>query len=183
MLTLVAPFTRHDRRHRQSLVSQFGVIMTDQLAVTGVVATEPRVFTTSTGTVITSFRLASSQRTFDRKTNEWRDLGSNWYTVSCFRALAEHVAASVKKGERVLVSGKLRIKTWTSDGREGTSVDIDADAVGHDLLWGTSTFTRAVGGARADAELGTSAGDGFIPSDADGDSPEHWPTVQPGQVA
>lgn len=157
--------------------------MTDQLTVTGVVATEPRVFTTSTGTVITSFRLASSQRTFDRKTNEWRDLGSNWYTVSCFRALAEHVAASVKKGERVLVSGKLRIKTWSSDGREGTSVDIDADAVGHDLLWGTSQFTRSVQSDRADSAGSSAGSDGFVPDDASQDSPEQWPTAEVNQVA
>lgn len=177
----VAPLTRHDRRHHQHIVSQAGVIMTDQLTVTGVVATEPRVVTTSSGTVITSFRLASSQRTFDRKTNEWKDLGSNWYTVSCFRALAEHVAACVKKGERVIVSGKLRIKSWTSDGREGTSVDIEADAVGHDLFWGTSQFTRSLSSAHAKGAEAASS-EAFVPA-ASGDSPESWPTVEVNQVA
>ena len=117
--------------------------MPDFITLTGTVGTEPRVFTTSTGLVVTSFRLATTQRVRDTASGQWRDLGSNWYTVSCFRTLAEHVGQSVHKGDRVIVSGRLRISSWSSNGREGINVELEADAIGHDLGWGTATFHRA----------------------------------------
>lgn len=158
--------------------------MSDTLTVTGVVGTEPRVFTTSGGVQVTSFRIASSQRYLDRSSGEWRDPGSNWFTVSCFRQLAEHVAASVRKGERVIVSGRLRLKPWSNDSREGINVDIEADAVGHDLQWGTAVFTRSIQPDAPAADAGPSQADGFLPSDGAADTPaESWPTATPAQVA
>ena len=144
--------------------------MSDHITLTGIVGTEPRVFTTAAGIAITSFRLATSQRVYDSSNRTWRDRGSNWFTVSCFRALADHVAQSVHKGERVIVSGRLRISHWTNDGRDGTAVDIEADAVGHDLLWGTSQFTRSAHSAPETPEP--------LADDLPG-----WPTVSPGSAA
>ena len=116
--------------------------MTDNITLTGLVATTPRHITTSEGLAITSFRLASSQRRFDRASNRWVDGDTNWYTVSSFRALAENAASSVSKGDRVIVSGKLRIRDWENTDRSGTTVEIEADALGHDLSWGIATYTR-----------------------------------------
>lgn len=116
--------------------------MTDSIALTGVVATTPRHLVTSTGLAITSFRLASRQRRFDRVTNSWVDADTNWYTVSTFRLLAHNVMASVQKGEHVLVTGRLRIRDWENQDRSGTSVEVEAEAVGHDLTWGRSALTR-----------------------------------------
>lgn len=116
--------------------------MTDTITLTGLVATTPRHLTTSEGLAITSFRLASSQRRFDRPTQRWVDGDTNWYTVSSFRALADNVAVSVNKGDRVVVSGKLRIRDWENTDRSGTTVEVEAENVGHDLLWGISTYTR-----------------------------------------
>lgn len=118
--------------------------MTDTVTATGLVATELRDTTTSEGLRIVSFRLASSQRRFNKTDNSWEYGPTNWFTVSTFRHLAENIAASVKKGDRVVATGRLRIRTWEKDGKSGTVVEIDADAIGHDLMWGTSTFTRAV---------------------------------------
>lgn len=117
--------------------------MSDNITLTGLVGTEPRVFTSPTGLAVTSFRLATSQRVRDRVTGTWRDLGSNWYSVSSFRSLAEHVAQSVHKGDRVIVTGRLRVTSWSNGGREGTNIEVEADAIGHDLGWGSSTFVRA----------------------------------------
>jgi len=118
--------------------------MSDTISVTGLVATTPRHITTSEGLAITSFRLASSQRRYDRTQQRWIDADTNWYTVSCFRGLASNAAGSVVKGDRIMVSGRLKIRDWDNGERAGTSVEVEAEHVGHDLFWGTSVFTRTV---------------------------------------
>jgi len=121
--------------------------MSDNITVTGLVATTPRHITTSEALAITSFRLASSQRRYDRAQQRWIDADTNWYTVSCFRGLATNAAGSLVKGDRVIVTGRLRIRDWQNTDRSGTTVEIEADNLGHDLFWGTATFTRVVTGA------------------------------------
>ncbi len=118
--------------------------MTDTIAITGLVATDPRHLVTGEGLPITTFRLASTQRRFDRANQKWVDGDTNWYTISCFRQLAVNAAASVKKGERILVAGRLRIREWQTSERNGMTVDIEAESLGHDLGWGSSTFTRSI---------------------------------------
>ena len=82
--------------------------MTETISLTGVVATNPRHITTTEGLNITSFRLASSQRRFDRSKNSWVDMGTNWYTVTAFRQLASNLASCLTKGDRVVAAGRLR---------------------------------------------------------------------------
>lgn len=118
--------------------------MTDTITLTGLVATEPKRIRTDEGLSITSFRLASSLRRFDRPTQTWIEYGTNWYTVSAYRRLATGVAASVVKGDRVVVTGKLRLREWKSADKAGTSIEVDADAIGHDLSWGSAIFTRTI---------------------------------------
>lgn len=118
--------------------------MTDTITLTGLVATQPRHITTNEGLAITSFRLASAQRRFDRAQERWIDADTNWYTITAFRQLAVHSAVSIKKGERVIVSGRLRIREWENGERNGMNIDIEADSLGHDLLWGTSVFSRTI---------------------------------------
>lgn len=118
--------------------------MSESLSVSGLVATTPRHLVTQDGLPITSFRLASSQRRFDRSTNKWIDGETNWYTVTAFRQLAINAAGSVAKGDRVTLAGRLRVRDWDNGERAGTSVEIEADTLGHDLTWGSSVFTRTV---------------------------------------
>lgn len=124
--------------------------MSDTITVTGIVGTEPRAVTTSEGLAITSFRLASTQRKFDKGQEKWVDGETNWYSITTFRQLATNAAVSVKKGERVLVTGKLRIREWENSGKTGTNIEIDADALGHDLSWGTAAFSRGAGSTPVD---------------------------------
>lgn len=124
--------------------------MSDTITVTGIVGTEPRAVTTSEGLAITSFRLASTQRKFDKGQEKWVDGETNWYSITTFRQLATNAAVSVKKGERVLVTGKLRIRDWENAGKVGTNIEIDADALGHDLSWGTAAFSRGAGSTPVD---------------------------------
>lgn len=118
--------------------------MSEIVTVSGLVATTPRHLVTQDGLPITSFRMAASHRRFDRKENKWVDGETNWFTVTAFRQLAINSAGSVSKGERVLVTGKLRVRDWDNGERAGTSVEVEAEALGHDLTWGTATFTRTV---------------------------------------
>lgn len=116
--------------------------MNDIITVCGIVATEPRHLVTETGIAITSLRLASPSRRWDRATAAWVNGATNWYTVTAFRSLASNVYKSLKKGDRIVVAGRVRIRTWERDGRGGTSVEIDADGIGHDLAWGISNWLR-----------------------------------------
>lgn len=117
--------------------------MTDIITVRGYVATEVRLTLAQSGLPITGFRMCSTERRFDRETGAWVDGHTNWYSVSMFRQLATNAGASIKKGDRVIVSGRLKVRPWiNADGRTGTSVEIDADTAGHDLMWGTANFRR-----------------------------------------
>ena len=116
--------------------------MTDSITVTGVVGSDPRVHVTTQGLAITSFRLASTRRYFDRAKGTWEDGETNWYTVSGFRQLAHNAAASVRRGDRVVVQGRLRLRAWESGEKSGTAIEIEADSIGHDLAWGTTTLTK-----------------------------------------
>jgi single-strand DNA-binding protein len=116
--------------------------MTDKITIAGLVATTPRHLITAEGLPITSFRLACSYRKFDRTENKWVDGEANWYTITAFKQLAINTASSIQKGERILVTGNLHIRDWDNGERTGTSVEVEATAIGHDLNWGTSNFIR-----------------------------------------
>jgi single-strand DNA-binding protein len=128
--------------------------LSDIITLTGIVGTEPRAVTTHEGLAITSFRLASTQRRFDRAKEKWVDGETNWYTITTFRQLATNSAVSVKKGEHVLVTGRLRIREWENGGKTGTNIDIEAEAIGHDLSWGTTVVARGTGSNAADTAGG-----------------------------
>lgn len=116
--------------------------MSDIVTITGNIATAPTQVATASGAAITRFRLASSRRRRDATTGEWVDGHTNWYTVCAYRHLGANALASLRKGERIVVTGRLRLRRWEQDGKHGTEAEIDADALGHDLLFGTTAFTR-----------------------------------------
>ena len=118
--------------------------MSDTYSVMGLVATTPRHLVTQDGLPITSFRLASSFRKYDRVKNKWVDAETNWFTVTSFRQLAVNTSTSISTGDRVLVIGKLRVRDWDNGERAGTSVEVEAESIGHDLDWGSSRFVRTV---------------------------------------
>ena len=128
--------------------------MIDALTIVGRVATDPTQGQTGGGVPVTNFRLASTHRRFDPATQEWTDSGTNWFSVAAFRQLGENVRASLRTGDSVIVTGRLKIREWESNGKNGTSVDIEADAIGHDLRWGTTAYRPR---ARPTAEPGLHA--------------------------
>jgi len=139
----------------------------DTLTVAGVVATPVKHTVTSEGLDVSQFRLASSSRPFDAATRSGVDGETNWFTVVAFRHVAANIAASIEKGHRILVTGRLKVRDWQTDEKKGTNVEIVADAIGHDLAFGTSLFTRRLRTPASDAGAGGSepAEEGF-PVDA-----------------
>lgn len=108
--------------------------MKDTITLTGLVATSPRHIVTQDGLPITSFRLAT--------TNDKNE--TNWYTVTGFKSLAINMATSIRKGERVILTGEMRVRDWDNGERVGTSIEIETISIGHDLNYGTSSFEKNV---------------------------------------
>ena len=116
--------------------------MNQKITAQGLVATTPRHLVTQDGLPITSFRVASGTKKFDEVAGKWVEGETNWYTVTAFNALAVNAHASIQKGDRIVVSGNLKVRDWDNGERAGTSVEIEAEVMGHDLTFGTSTFER-----------------------------------------
>ena len=127
----------------------------ESITITGLVATTPRHIVTGEGLPITSFRLAAPHRRFDAASGKWADTDTNWYTIVSFRQLATNAARSLNKGERVILSGKLRIREWETDDKTGTNVEVEAEAIGHDLTWGTSVHSRTPASVESSEEEGS----------------------------
>lgn len=118
--------------------------MGQQISVQGLVATTPRHLKREDGTDILSFRLASSERRYDYNQKRWIDGQTNWFTVTAYNQLAVNAQKSISKGDRIIAFGDLEIRDWDNGTRAGTSVDIEAQTLAHDLSWGYSVFTRTV---------------------------------------
>lgn len=127
-----------------------------RVALRGNVATDPVLKVTSGGTTVCSFRLAVTTRRWSPAENKMVDAETSWYTVTCWRTLAENVVSSLGKGSGVLVQGRLRVRDYTHDDQPRTSADVTADFVGVDLSWGTAEFTA---NRRTRPEDGSDEGD------------------------
>jgi single-strand DNA-binding protein len=129
--------------------------MTETVAVRGTVATSPRHVVPDAGAPITSFRLVADDRRPRRRAESGRaaaneaasDSGAqcNWFTVTAFDDLAVHAAACFARGDPLVVTGRLCVRDWEGE-QLGVTVEIEAQAIGHDLAWGRSEFTRSVVG-------------------------------------
>lgn len=137
--------------------------MSHQFSTIGQIATDPKLFSPAGGAEFCTFRLASTERRYDSAKQEWGDSLPNWFTVNTFRSLATHAKHSFKKGDRVVLTGRLRVRAWEADERRGTSVEIDADGIGHDVRFGTSAFTKTLG-AEPREPVGASGAAGSGPS-------------------
>lgn len=112
-----------------------------RVALRGNVATEPVLKVTQQGTTVCSFRLAVTARRYSSSDSKVVDAETSWYTVTCWRSLAENAVSSLSKGHGVVVHGRLRVRDFVHDDQPRTSADVTAEALGHDLTWGTSSFS------------------------------------------
>lgn len=137
------------------------------ISLTGYVATQPRLKPIREGVQALSMRVAWTPRWLDRATGEWADGSTSYVTVTCWRKLADNAALCLRKGDPVVVKGRLSVRTY--DDKEGvsrTQVDVDATSVGHDLCRGVAHFQRTrppTGQTAAEhtTSLGAAAGLGY----------------------
>lgn len=116
-----------------------------QVVLAGYVAREPRFRKTHNGYSYTSLRVGYTPRRMDRDSGEWSDGGTSFVTVFCWRGLAENVAMCVRKGDPVLVKGKLQVRPYTDKaGASRVAVEVEASSMGHDLTRGVAMFQRAL---------------------------------------
>lgn len=117
--------------------------MNNLITVVGNVGTDPVVRTHANNFRVTTFRLGTDNRGKNPETGEWETKSTNWYSVKVFHQLGLNAHASIRKGQRVFVAGYARIDQYTrEDGSTGIGIDVEAQVVGHDLLFGTSEFSR-----------------------------------------
>ncbi|WP_344945600.1 single-stranded DNA-binding protein [Sphaerisporangium flaviroseum] len=117
----------------------------------GNVAADPRQYHFDDGSLVTSLRLASTRRVFDKASQSWHDGETTFYAVRCYRALADNVVQSIKVGHPIVVHGKLRIRSYERDGQRRFLAEVEALSVGHDLRRGVSTFERSQRGVSTPA--------------------------------
>ena len=127
--------------------------MTDNhLTIVGNLVAEPDLAFTPAGAARCSFTVASTPRVFDKASNEWRDGDALFLRCTVWRDLAEHVAESLERGSRVIVTGKLKQRSYEKDGEKRTAYEVEVDEVGPSLRWATAKPVRAQGGGRPAAK-------------------------------
>ncbi|AEW92998.1 MULTISPECIES: single-stranded DNA-binding protein [Streptomycetaceae] len=113
------------------------------ITVVGNLVDDPELRFTPSGAAVTKFRIASTPRTYDRDTQEWKDSESLFLTCSIWRQAAENVAESLQRGMRVIVQGRLKQRTYEDrEGVKRTVYELDVDEVGASLRNATAKVTK-----------------------------------------
>ncbi|GAA4106793.1 MULTISPECIES: single-stranded DNA-binding protein [Streptomyces] len=116
------------------------------ITVVGNLVDDPELRFTPSGAAVAKFRVASTPRTFDRQTNEWKDGESLFLTCSVWRQAAENVAESLQRGMRVVVQGRLRQRSYEDrEGVKRTVFELDVEEVGPSLKNATAKVTKTTG--------------------------------------
>ena len=115
-----------------------------QITLVGNIVAEPELRFTPAGAAVCNFRVASTPRTFNKTTNQWEDGEAMFLTCNVWRQAAENAAASLAKGMRVIVQGRLKARSFQNrEGENRTVFEIDVDEVGPSLAFATATVNRA----------------------------------------
>ena len=134
------------------------------ITVVGNLTADPELRFTPSGAAVANFTVASTPRTFDRQTNEWKDGEALFLNCSVWRQAAENAAESLTRGMRVVVSGRLKARSYeTREGEKRTVFEIDVDEIGPSLKYATAKVTktqRSGGGDDPWASSGSGAGAG-----------------------
>lgn len=114
------------------------------VTVIGNLTADPELRYTQGGLPVANFTIASTPRSFDKSSNDWKDGDPLFLRASCWRDMAEHVAGSLSKGSRVIVSGRLRQRDWESkEGERRTSIELEVDEIGPSLRYASAQVVRA----------------------------------------
>lgn len=117
------------------------------ITVIGNLVADPELRFTPSGAAVASFTVASTPRTFDRATNEWKDGEALFLRCSIWRQAAENVAESLTRGMRVVVQGRLQQRSYEKDGQTRTVVEMQVDEIGPSLRYATAKVNRTARGS------------------------------------
>ena len=159
------------------------------ITVVGNLTADPELRFTPSGAAVASFTIASTPRTFDRNTSEWKDGEALFLRCSIWRQAAENVAESLQRGMRVVAQGRLKQRSFeTREGEKRTVVELEVDEVGPSLRYATAKVNRAQrsdssggGGYGGGSGSGGSGGSGGRPSTPPADDP--WGSAPPAGSA
>jgi single-strand DNA-binding protein len=125
------------------------------ITVIGNLTADPELRYTQNGLPVANFTIASTPRTFDKASNEWKDGDALFLRASVWREFAEHVAGSLTKGMRVIAQGRLTQRSYKDrEGNDRTSVELEVDEIDPSLRYATAQVTRAQGGERSQGRAG-----------------------------
>jgi len=142
-----------------------------QITVVGNLTGDPELRFISSGAAVVNFTVASTPRTFDRQSNDWKDGETLFMRCSLWREAAENVAESLTKGMRVIVTGRLVSRSWEANGEKRTVTEMQVDEVGPSLRYATAKVTRT---QRAGGQGGGGFSGGGSSSPAGGSDSDPW---------
>ncbi|WP_394940455.1 single-stranded DNA-binding protein [Psychromicrobium sp. YIM B11713] len=129
------------------------------ITVVGNLTNDPELRFTPSGSAVANFTIASTPRTFDRNSNEWKDGETLFLRASVWREAAENVAESLTKGTRVIVTGRLKSRSYeTKEGEKRTVIELEVDEIGPSLRYANAKVNRT---QRSGGQGGGFGGGGF----------------------
>jgi single-strand DNA-binding protein len=132
------------------------------ITVVGNLTADPELRFTPSGAAVANFTVASTPRTFDKNTNEWKDGEALFLRCSVWRQAAENVAESLTRGTAVIVQGRLKQRSYeTKEGEKRTVYELDVDEIGPSLRWATAKVTKASRGGGGGGGYGSGGGGSF----------------------
>jgi single-strand DNA-binding protein len=131
------------------------------LTLIGNLTADPELRFTPSGAAVANFTVASTPRAFDRQSNEWKDGETLFMRCSVWRDAAENVAESLQRGSRVIVTGRLKSRTWdTKEGEKRTVMELEVDELGPSLRYATAKVNRTQRGGGGGGGAGGGGGYG-----------------------
>jgi single-strand DNA-binding protein len=135
------------------------------ITVVGNLTSDPELRYTQNGLAVANFTIASTPRTLDRQSNEWKDGEALFLRASVWREFAEHVAGSLTKGSRVIATGRLKQRSYeTKEGEKRTSIELEIDEIGPSLRYATASVTRAQSSGNRSGGASAPADEAWAPS-------------------
>ncbi len=146
------------------------------ITVVGNITADPELRFTPSGAAVANFTVASTPRTLDKNTNEWKDGEALFLRCSVWRQAAENVAESLQRGMRVMVQGRLKQRSYeTKEGEKRTVIELDVDEIGPSLKYATAKVNRTTRGGGGGGGFGASGSGGSPGGGAD----DPWASAAP----
>ena len=151
------------------------------ITVVGNLTADPELRFTPSGAAVANFTVASTPRTFDKNSNEWKDGEALFLRCSIWRQAAENVAESLQKGMAVIVQGRLKQRSYdTKEGEKRTVYELDVDEIGPSLKWATAKINRTQrGGGGGGGNFGGGGGGNSGGSGGSAPTDDPWAASAP----